>query len=220
MSFFGNSRNDPKNPDDPGDERLPPRSERPDRPERGSTNLLDPSPDVGRPMPATPQPPFSTETRTSVQAGPTAPDKCTNVIAAGAKWKGSLTVDDSVRIEGNFSGEIQAKGTVHVSDGAQVDAKIHAAFVVVSGSFRGELFCEQRCDLLPRSRVSGEIIAKVLSVQDGAILDGRVDMTGSGERTTATRTPSPGSARSRANGVVSETEAERRAVHAVPDKEE
>lgn len=123
-------------------------------------------------------PTFGVESRVFGQQGPTPPEKCTNVVAAGAKWKGSLTVDDSVRIEGTFSGEVQTKATVHIVEGAQVDAKIRAAFVVVAGSFQGEIRCEQRVDLLPRSRVSGEIYTKAFTVQEGAKLDGRVQMTG------------------------------------------
>ena len=106
-----------------------------------------------------------------------APDRCTNVVAAGARWKGTLKVEDSARIDGVFSGEIDAKGTVHVSEGAEVDAKIHAAYVVVSGTFRGEIRAERKAELMPTSRVSGEVMAKALSVHEGATLDGTVQMT-------------------------------------------
>lgn len=120
---------------------------------------------------------------------PLAPDRCTNVVAAGARWKGSLKVEDSARIDGVFSGEIDAKGTVHVSEGAEVDAKIHAAYVVISGSFKGEIRAERKAELMPTSRVSGEVMAKALSIHEGAILDGTVQMTTDGARTTgATRT--------------------------------
>jgi cytoskeletal protein CcmA (bactofilin family) len=110
--------------------------------------------------------------------GPTPADKCTNVIAAGARWQGTLTVEDSVRVDGTFSGEIDAKGTVHVAEGAQVDAKVRAGYVVINGDFRGEIRCEQRVDLMPRSRVNGEVITKILSVHEGATLDGSVKMSG------------------------------------------
>ena len=154
-------------------------------------------------------------------AGPTPPDRCANVIAAGAKWQGTLTVDDSVRIEGNFSGEIRSKGTVHVSEGAQVDAKVRAGFVVVSGNFRGEIRCEQRVDLMPRSRVTGEVITKVLSVHEGAILDGRVQMTaGSGEnaegQTTSGRAARATAAVGESGGSAAERRAERAGTNGLP----
>jgi cytoskeletal protein CcmA (bactofilin family) len=110
-------------------------------------------------------------------SAPTPPERCTNIVATGAKWKGTLKVDDSVRIDGTFSGEVDTKGTVHVSEGADVDAKIHATFVIVSGSFKGEIRCDQRTELMPRGRVAGEIITKALSIHEGATLDGSVQMT-------------------------------------------
>jgi cytoskeletal protein CcmA (bactofilin family) len=125
------------------------------------------------------RPTFSTSTSAGLaSSGPTPADKCANVIAAGAKWNGTLTVEDSVRVDGIFAGEIDTKGTVHVAEGAQVDAKLRAGYVVISGEFRGEIRCEQRVDLMPRSRVNGEVITKVLSVHEGATLDGSVNMSG------------------------------------------
>ncbi len=122
-------------------------------------------------------PSFVGDARVQPSAAPTPPERCTNVIATGARWKGTLKVDDSVRIDGHFSGEIDAKGTVQIAEGADVDAKVHAAFVVISGSFKGEIKCDQRVELMPRSKVSGEIITKILSIHEGATLDGGVQMT-------------------------------------------
>ncbi|HLF72291.1 MAG TPA: polymer-forming cytoskeletal protein [Dehalococcoidia bacterium] len=142
-----------------------------------STRLLNRLPAEEEAPPAYVQ----TEAPTFTKATATPPDKCSNIIANGAKWSGTLKVDDSVRIDGTFSGEVVAKGTVHVSEGAQVDAKIKAAFVVIGGNFRGEIRCEHRVDLLPRSRINGEVISRVLNVHEGAVLDGRVQMSGDGE---------------------------------------
>jgi cytoskeletal protein CcmA (bactofilin family) len=111
------------------------------------------------------------------RSGPTAAEKCANVIAAGSRWNGSLNIDDSVRIDGQLSGEINAKGTVHISDGARVEAKVRAAFVVVNGSFKGEVRCDERLELMPKSRVEGDIVTKSLNVHEGAIIDGSISMT-------------------------------------------
>jgi cytoskeletal protein CcmA (bactofilin family) len=137
--------------------------------------------------------------RLQPNSAPTPPERCTNIVATGAKWKGSLKVDDSVRVDGTFSGEIDTKGTVHVSEGADIDAKIHAAFVVISGNFKGEIRCDQRTELMPRGKVNGEIITKMLSIHEGATLDGSVQMT------TDNTTRLNGS-RSRSNGSSAEAE--------------
>jgi cytoskeletal protein CcmA (bactofilin family) len=110
------------------------------------------------------------------QASPTPPEKCQNILSSGAKWEGKLTVDSSVRIDGVFEGEIVSKSTVHVADGAQVNAKIQAEFIAVNGEFSGELNGEERTNLMPGSRVRGDVNTKVLIVQEGAMFDGRIRM--------------------------------------------
>jgi cytoskeletal protein CcmA (bactofilin family) len=165
LSFFGNN----PRPD------LKTGAELSDRGARGTdTRFLG---EVHAPETDLSTPSFVGDTRVQPSQAPTPPERCTNVIATGARWKGSIKVDDSVRVDGHFSGDIDAKGTVQIMEGADVDAKVHAAFVVVSGSFKGEIKCDQRVELMPRSRVTGEIVTKVLSVHEGATLDGGVQMT-------------------------------------------
>jgi cytoskeletal protein CcmA (bactofilin family) len=178
-----------------------------------STRLLSKLPAEEEAPPAYVQ----TEAPTFTKATATPPDKCSNIIANGAKWSGTLKVDDSVRIDGMFSGEVVAKGTVHVSEGAQVDAKIKAAFVVIGGNFRGEIRCEHRVDLLPRSRTNGEVVSRVLNVHEGAVLDGRVQMSGEGEAAAPTSRLSSRSSRHSAAAVeIDETRIEEsNGVHAV-----
>jgi cytoskeletal protein CcmA (bactofilin family) len=107
-------------------------------------------------------------------------EQCPNVIAAGSKWTGSLNISDSVRIEGQLNGEIVAKGTVHIAEGARVEAKIEAAFVVVSGSFKGQVKAGERLELMPKSRVEGELVTKILHVHEGAVVDGTIQMQAEG----------------------------------------
>ena len=172
MSFFGNNTRPDVRPASEGGADRSPRTET-----RFSTDTLPPATEP--PMPGAY---MGGDTRTSTSMsgspGPTPPDRCTNIIAPGAKWKGTLTVEDSVRIDGIFSGEVVSKATVHVAEGAQVDAKIKAAFVVIAGTFQGEVRCDQRVDLLPHSKVSGDINTKVFIVHEGATLDANISMTG------------------------------------------
>ena len=83
----------------------------------------------------------------------------------------------SVRIDGQVTGEVEAKGTIHISEGAQVDGKLRAAFIVIAGAFRGEVKALERVELLPKSKVQAEIDTKALGVVDGAIFDGAIRMS-------------------------------------------
>ena len=99
-----------------------------------------------------------------------------SVIAAGATWRGSLRVEGSVRIEGQVAGEVQAGDTVHVAEGAQVHARVTASSLVIAGSFQGQASGSERIELLPTSRIEGELTAKTLTVHEGALVDGLLVM--------------------------------------------
>jgi cytoskeletal protein CcmA (bactofilin family) len=128
---------------------------------------------------------------TSRQSSPTPAEQCENSLGAGASFTGTLVVQDGVRLEGKFEGDIQTKGTLQITNGAQVHAKIQAGFAVIAGTFQGEIRCEQRLDLLSTGRVEAEISTQRLTAEEGAQLNGRVHMTDSfpfgGIRTSSTR---------------------------------
>jgi cytoskeletal protein CcmA (bactofilin family) len=179
MSFRGGdaARRDVRDSGDTGGRPFRPES----APQADTHNGVGGIPEVLTPSP------FTTDSRAVDQSGPTPPDKCENVLASGAKWNGTLTVDSSVRIDGVFSGQIISNGTVHVAEGAQVDAKIQAVFVAISGDLKGQIHCEQRTDLLAHGRVRGDVITKTLIVQEGAVFDGHVRMNASGTQGLASR---------------------------------
>ena len=110
-----------------------------------------------------------------------------------------------------FSGDIEAKGTIHVSEGAEVDAKVRAAYIVVSGTFRGEIRADEKTELMPKSKLSGEIITKALSVHEGAIMDGTIQMTSDAVRNTGNRGRNGNGA---AAAAAQDAEAERRRAEA------
>lgn len=112
-----------------------------------------------------------------VEAGP---EDFTSVLGGGSSWNGNLNSEGSVRLDGEVSGEINAAGTVLISQGARVNAKIEAKFVIVAGSFDGQIFCAERLELQTSSRIKGSIKTKRLSVGDGAFIDGEIHMVDEG----------------------------------------
>ncbi len=125
-----------------------------------------------------------------LEARPTPPDKCSSVVSLDSIWTGNIDVGDSIRIEGRLSGEVKAEHTVHISEGAEVDAKIEAAFLVVNGSFSGQIRCRERLELMPRSKIKGSVTTRLLTVHEGAFIDGEIHMTSAEQAQQANRTAS------------------------------
>lgn len=128
------------------------------------------------------------------KVGSTSAEEYSSIVSTGSIWQGNLKIEGSVRIDGQLSGEVEARGTVLVSEGADVDAKVRAAFVIVAGSFHGQVECGERLEIMPTGRVNGELTTKSLVVHEGAFVEGQIRMS-SGAVPAARSAPSNGKAR-------------------------
>jgi cytoskeletal protein CcmA (bactofilin family) len=131
---------------------------------------------------------------------PPAVDHRSSVVSVGSSWQGNLKIDGSVRLEGEVTGEIDAKDTVFVAETAKVDAKVRAAQVIIAGSFEGEVFCSDRLQIMPTGRVKAELTTKLLTVFEGAIIEGVVRMNRESQPATAPTPSRPNDANSRKPG--------------------
>jgi cytoskeletal protein CcmA (bactofilin family) len=107
---------------------------------------------------------------------PASPEDCSSVIGTGSIWQGNFQTDGSVRLDGKVSGEVKAAGTVHMTKGAQVNAVVQARFVVVGGTFDGQIYCSEHLELMPTSHVKGSMTTPQISVGEGAFIDGEIHM--------------------------------------------
>lgn len=107
-------------------------------------------------------------------------DRNLSVLAANARWEGTIQTEGSLVIHGLVQGNVRAAQDVTIAEGAQVDADITAQNVIVHGSVRGRIEARGRLEIHPSSEVVGEVIAPSLVVHEGARLTGQLKM-GSGE---------------------------------------
>lgn len=80
------------------------------------------------------------------------------------------------KIRGEFSGELDTRGTIYISFNANVKAKIRAWNVVVDGVLEGEVFSEESIELTPNAKFSGRIIAPKIKIAPGATFYGKIDI--------------------------------------------
>jgi len=96
------------------------------------------------------------------------------IIGADARFKGELSFEKGVRIEGAFEGQVKSKGTLHIAEGAKVAANIEASNVRVEGECRGNVFVTEKLHLLATAKVEGDLRTTRLEIADGAIFIGNV----------------------------------------------
>jgi cytoskeletal protein CcmA (bactofilin family) len=100
------------------------------------------------------------------------------VVGDGASIEGAIRSERSIRVRGAVQGEIESKQRVIVEESAQVQARITAEHVTVLGEVNGAIECAGRLEIASGGRVTGEVSAGTLVIQEGAFFEGHLKMTG------------------------------------------
>lgn len=101
-------------------------------------------------------------------------------LGRGCEYEGKLTFEGTVRIDGRFTGEIFSNDVLIVGQGAEVHAEIDVAVVIISGNVVGNINARSKVELHAPARLIGNIIAPVLTVDEGVFFEGncRMDLGG------------------------------------------
>ena len=91
--------------------------------------------------------------------------------------KGEVTGAESLFIDGRVEGTINfPDNRVTVGRNGTVAANITAKEVVIMGKVQGNVECEDRLDIRSEGLLSGDVITHRISVEEGAILKGGVEV--------------------------------------------
>ncbi len=99
-------------------------------------------------------------------------------IDQGSEFEGKLSFKDTVRIDGCFRGEITSQNTLVVGETGEIMATVRSRNVIVSGTVTGNVFATERIVLHKTARVEGDIEAGSVAIEEGAILNGKITMSG------------------------------------------
>ena len=104
------------------------------------------------------------------------PETVISIIGPGMKVVGDCQTEGTVRVEGAVQGSIHAGKAVVVGREGHVDGDITTQDAVISGSVRGTLVAESRLELQATCRIEGDVRARRMQLEEGAILNGTVEM--------------------------------------------
>jgi len=97
-------------------------------------------------------------------------------LGEGTSFKGTLTFEGTVRIDGKLEGEIFTKDTLVIGEGAQVNASIHVGVVEISGTVHGNITAERKVDIHSSGRLFGNISTPSLVIEEGVVFEGNCTM--------------------------------------------
>jgi cytoskeletal protein CcmA (bactofilin family) len=103
-------------------------------------------------------------------------DEFATVIGPVASFKGELTFQGSVRVDGTFEGAVRTSGHVLVSKGGTLKAEVQAGSIALEGHLEGNVAAEDRIELRATGQMIGDIRASKLLVMEGATFVGRCEV--------------------------------------------
>lgn len=99
-----------------------------------------------------------------------------SIIGPGMRVVGELETDGTIRIEGTVEGTVRAGKAVVVGKDGFVDGSVVTQDAVISGRISGQVTAESRLELQASCRIDGDVYARRMQLEEGAILNGNLHM--------------------------------------------
>lgn len=94
----------------------------------------------------------------------------------GSSFHGELEFEDTMRIDGRFTGKIVSKNELIVGESATIEGEIHVGKIAVSGTVRGKIHADQKIEIHRSGRVYSDLETPALIIEEGATFEGKCIM--------------------------------------------
>ncbi len=100
-----------------------------------------------------------------------------SVLGKSLVVRGKITGSESLHILGEFQGSIELPGCyVHVGPNGAVSSNVAAREVVICGKLHGNLTVDERVDIRKDGSLTGDVVTRSMSIEEGAFFKGSIDM--------------------------------------------
>ena len=122
----------------------------------------------------------------------------TSVLGPTLKFKGELTAEEDLVIEGSFEGSIEHTSNLTIGESGRLEGTVSAEHIAVEGYVEGEIHGTQSVTIRETANITGKVASPLVSLLEGATFNGNIDMTGKGFQKAGDATPAQETAQARA----------------------
>jgi cytoskeletal protein CcmA (bactofilin family) len=98
-------------------------------------------------------------------------------LGAGVSFRGQLSFERYLRIDGTFEGELLSQGKIVVGPTGKVKSNLNLREAIIEGVVEGNITVQEKLELRGEAIVKGDIQAKSLCVDEGVTITGYVLVT-------------------------------------------
>ena len=104
------------------------------------------------------------------------PDEIIAFLGKGTEFKGIITYEGTVRIDGRVEGEVITKGTLVIGESAVIHAEVSAGTVIIGGRVTGNIMASEKVQLLAPAVLTGAVKTPLLVIEEGVRFNGSCEM--------------------------------------------
>jgi cytoskeletal protein CcmA (bactofilin family) len=107
------------------------------------------------------------------------------LLGKGVDFKGIVSFNGTVRVDGHVEGEIHTTGTLIVGEHAVIEGIVSVGILMNSGKINGTITASEKIHILNPGVLVGDIRTPVIAIEEGSRFHGMCDMGAhhwSGER--------------------------------------
>ncbi|HPU44155.1 MAG TPA: polymer-forming cytoskeletal protein [Dictyoglomaceae bacterium] len=104
------------------------------------------------------------------------PEVLDAIIGPQTELEGKIFSNASLRIDGKFKGEIEAKETVIVGNSGYVEGNIKGNRVIIIGEVVGNIYCTGSLEIFSTGKLKGDIkLGGKITIEEGGVFRGKTE---------------------------------------------
>ncbi len=128
-------------------------------------------------VPTAPKSTFQSTPRNTPKSAPEdRTEESTTFFGKNLKITGNVSGEGNMIILGSFEGEFNLKGQLKVAQGAKAKGNFNATSIAINGNVEGNLTATEKIHMDNTARINGRIVTPKVSILDGAVFDGEMQM--------------------------------------------
>ncbi|MBM7614849.1 bactofilin family protein [Alkaliphilus hydrothermalis] len=113
--------------------------------------------------------------------------RATTIIGENCKFEGQLRATGTIRIDGEFNGEMFIEGNLYIGEKGNISGNIKTSNLLVSGKIKGNVEAKEQLRISPGGSLLGDVRANTFILDENAYFEGNCKMSKSNTMTTGSQ---------------------------------
>lgn len=98
------------------------------------------------------------------------------ILGKESEFVGDFVTKGSARIDGSVNGNVKVSGMLIVGVAGFINGSVEAHSTIIGGEVLGNVAVEEKTELTGTARVLGDVITKVIVIDENAVFQGKCNM--------------------------------------------